>query len=78
MRAPVLLQVLSLKDTLELKLRMLSVPLEVCVQQAIKGNSALQDVLDVALAILRDIETFETTLHQQELAAVGDLACMNL
>lgn len=61
---------MRLRDELELKVRILALPVDICVQQAVKGNSALQGVLDVALSVLRDIEEFEESLSQQEVATV--------
>ncbi|KAK9812925.1 hypothetical protein WJX72_005880 [[Myrmecia] bisecta] len=62
-------EVLRLRDELELKVRVLSLPIDICVQHAVRGNSALQGALDVALKALRDIEEFEEGLREQDITA---------
>ena len=64
------MQVLRLRDELEVKVRVISLPVDICVQLVIRGNSALQGALDVALAALRDIEEFEESLRNQDVAIV--------
>lgn len=61
---------LKLRDELELKVNVLSLPVDICVQQALQGNSALQGALNVALKVLQDIEDFEANLQQQEIDLV--------
>ena len=63
-------QVLRLRDELELKVDALSLPVDVCVQHALQGNSALQGALNVALRVLQDIEDYEANLRQQEIDTV--------
>ncbi|KAL0052080.1 hypothetical protein WJX82_007586 [Trebouxia sp. C0006] len=60
-------EVLRLRDELELKVDALSLPVDVCVQHALQGNSALQGALNVALRVLQDIEDYEANLRQQEI-----------
>ena len=67
------MQVLKLRDELELKVNVLSLPVDICVQQALQGNSALQGALNVALKVLQDIEDFEGNLQQQEIDLVSPL-----
>ena len=43
---PAGLQVSSLRGQLEMKLSVLALPLDICVQQAVRGESSLQGVLD--------------------------------
>ena len=62
---------LKLRDELELKVNVLSLPVDICVQQALQGNSALQGALNVALKVLQDIEDFEANLQQQEIDLVS-------
>ena len=62
---------LKLRDELELKVNVLSLPVDICVQHALQGNSALQGALNVALKVLQDIEDYETSLRQQEIDMVG-------
>ena len=62
---------LKLRDELELKVNVLSLPVDICVQQALQGNSALQGALNVALKVLQDIEDFEANLQQQEIDLVN-------
>lgn len=64
-------QVLKLRDELELKVDVLSLPVDICVQHALQGNSALQGALNVALKVLQDIEDYEASLRQQEIDIVG-------
>ena len=64
-------QVLRLRDELELKVDVLSLPVDICVQHALQGNSALQGALNVALRVLQDIEDYEAGLRQQEI----DIVC---
>ena len=64
------MQVLRLRDELEVKVRVISLPVDICVQLVVRGNSALQGALDVALAALRDIEEFEESLRNQDVAVV--------
>ena len=64
-------QVLKLRDELELKVDVLSLPVDICVQHALQGNSALQGALNVALKVLQDIEDYEASLRQQEIDMVG-------
>ena len=66
-------QVLRLRDELELKVDALSLPVDVCVQHALQGNSALQGALNVALRVLQDIEDYEANLRQQEIDTVSYL-----
>lgn len=65
------MQVLKLRDELELKVDVLSLPVDICVQHALQGNSALQGALNVALKVLQDIEDYEASLRQQEIDMVG-------
>ncbi|KAL3148164.1 hypothetical protein ABBQ38_014444 [Trebouxia sp. C0009 RCD-2024] len=60
-------EVLKLRDELELKVDVLSLPVDICVQHALQGNSALQGALNVALKVLQDIEDYEASLRQQEI-----------
>ncbi|KAL0034905.1 hypothetical protein WJX77_012220 [Trebouxia sp. C0004] len=60
-------EVLRLRDELELKVDVLSLPVDICVQHALQGNSALQGALNVALRVLQDIEDYEANLRQQEI-----------
>ena len=62
---------LKLRDELELKVDVLSLPVDICVQHALQGNSALQGALNVALKVLQDIEEYEASLRQQEIDMVG-------
>ena len=64
-------QVLKLRDELELKVDVLSLPVDICVQHALQGNSALQGALNVALRVLQDIEDYEASLRQQEIDMVS-------
>lgn len=64
-------QVMKLRDELELKVDVLSLPVDICVQHALQGNSALQGALNVALKVLQDIEDYEAGLRQQEIDMVG-------
>ena len=66
-------QVLRLRDELELKVDVLSLPVDICVQHALQGNSALQGALNVALRVLQDIEDYEANLRQQEIDTVSCL-----
>jgi hypothetical protein len=68
-----LAQVLRLRDELELKVDVLSLPVDICVQHALQGNSALQGALNVALRVLQDIEDYEANLRQQEIDTVSYL-----
>ena len=61
---------LRLRDELELKVNVLSLPVDICVQHALQGNSALQGALNVALRVLQDIEDYEASLRQQEIDMV--------
>ena len=45
-------QVLRLRNELEMKLSVLALPVDICVQHSIRGNSALQGALKAALSIL--------------------------
>eukprot|EP00891_Asterochloris_glomerata_P007178 jgi/Astpho2/7178/fgenesh1_pg.00113_%23_20_t len=66
-------EVLRLRDSLEMKLKVVSLPIDLCVRQAVRGNTALQGALDLALKVLQDIETFEQALQRQAIgAARGD------
>lgn len=67
------MQVLRLRDELELKVNVLSLPVDICVQHALQGNSALQGALNVALRVLQDIEDYEASLRQQEIDAVRNV-----
>ncbi|KAL3140885.1 hypothetical protein ABBQ32_005419 [Trebouxia sp. C0010 RCD-2024] len=60
-------EVMKLRDELELKVDVLSLPVDICVQHALQGNSALQGALNVALKVLQDIEDYEASLRQQEI-----------
>lgn len=71
-------QVLKLRDELELKVSVLSLPVDICVQQALQGNSALQGALNVALKVLQDVEDFEANLQQQEIDLVSCCIMRNL
>ncbi len=62
---------LRLRDELELKVDVLSLPVDICVQHALQGNSALQGALNVALRVLQDIEDYEANLRQQEIDMVS-------
>jgi len=66
-------QVLRLRDELELKVDVLSLPVDICVQHALQGNSALQGALNVALRVLQDIQDYEANLRQQEIVTVSYL-----
>ena len=59
-----------MRDDLELKMKVLALPLDICVSAAVKGQSSLQGVVDVALKILQDIDQFEEALRQQTLVKV--------
>lgn len=56
-------EVMQLRDELEMKVRILALPVDICVQQAFKGNSAMQGALEVALSVLHNIEQFESSLR---------------
>ena len=64
-------QVALVRDELELKMKVLALPLDICLSAAVKGQSSLQGVLDVALKILQDIERFEDNLRNQTLSKVN-------
>lgn len=68
-------QVAVVRDELELKMKVLALPLDICVSAAVRGQTSLQGVLDVALKVLQDIERFEDTLRQQTLSKVHLNAC---
>ena len=53
-----------------MKLTILSLPVDICVQYSATGNSALQGALDAALSVLSDIEAFEESLRNQEILEV--------
>ena len=61
---------LRLRNELETKLTVLSLPVDICVQHAVRGNSALQGALNAALSVLGDIEAFEESLRDQEILEV--------
>lgn len=72
------MQVLRLRDELELKVNVLSLPVDICVQHALQGNSALQGALNVALRVLQDIDDYEASLRQQEIDAVRNVELLPL
>ena len=63
-------QVLRLRNELEMKLSVLALPVDICVQHSIRGNSALQGALKAALSILGDIEAFEDALRREAIMKV--------
>ena len=69
-------QVMKLRDELELKVDVLSLPVDICVQHALQGKSALQGALNVALRVLQDIEDYEANLRQQEIDMVRNEVLM--
>ena len=56
-------------------LQVVSLPIDLCVQQAVRGNTALQGALDLALKVLQDIEAFEQALQRQAIGAVRADPC---
>lgn len=56
-------------------LQVVSLPIDLCVRQAVRGNTALQGALDLALKVLQDIETFEQALQRQAIGAVSADLC---
>ena len=72
LRHSVLLILLSGADVLPLRcLQVVSLPIDLCMQQAVRGNTALQGALDLALKVLQDIEAFEQALQRQAIGAVS-------
>ena len=67
---------MKLRDELELKVDVLSLPVDICVQHALQGKSALQGALNVALRVLQDIEDYEANLRQQEIDMVRNEVLM--
>ena len=59
MTSEALLQVAKLREELEVKLRVISLPIDICVRHAVSGESSLQAVLDIVIKILQDIESFD-------------------
>ena len=53
--------------------QVVSLPIDLCVQQAVRGNTALQGALDLALKVLQDIEAFEQALQRQAIGVVRAL-----
>ena len=60
------LQLIARRDELNLKVQLLTTPLELCVSHAVKGNSVLKPVVDAALTVLNKIEDLEDTLKNQD------------
>ena len=67
------LQLVRLRDQLELKLAVLSLPLEICIQKAVRGYSALQASLEEVLEVIRQVELLEEELRSQEMTLVRPL-----
>lgn len=67
------MQVSKLQAELELKLSVIALPLDICVQHAARGESSLQGVLDSVTRILQDIERFEEALREQGIRTVAAL-----
>ena len=64
------LQVIRLRNELEVKLSILALPMDICVQHAVRGNSALQGALTAALAVLGEIEALEDALRKEDINKV--------
>lgn len=64
------LQVIRLRNELEVKLSVLALPLDICVQHSVRGNSALQGALTAALSVLGDIESLEDALRREDINKV--------
>lgn len=62
-RGPSQLQVLQ--KELESRLQVLSLPVDMCVQYVLHGNTALQGALDMALRVINDIVSFQEELEAQ-------------
>ncbi|KAJ7530796.1 hypothetical protein O6H91_14G019700 [Diphasiastrum complanatum] len=58
-------QLQSLQKELEARLQVLSLPVDMCVQYVLHGNTALQGALDMALRLINDIVTFQEELEAQ-------------
>lgn len=50
---------------------------DICVQHAIRGNSALQGAVNAALSVLADIEALEDSLRNQMILEVGIIAILH-
>ncbi|KAK9821539.1 hypothetical protein WJX74_009569 [Apatococcus lobatus] len=58
-------ELLRLRDQLELKLAVLSLPLEICIQKVIHGSSALQASLEEVVSVIQEVEALEEQLCNQ-------------
>eukprot|EP00803_Ostreobium_quekettii_P001286 evm.model.scf_105.11 EVM.evm.TU.scf_105.11 scf_105:102741-108399(+) len=59
-------EVIRLGRELEVKLRVIQHPLDMCTQQAARGNQALEGARDVAVAILKEIEQLQDDIVNQQ------------
>lgn len=73
---PTSAQLLRLKDDLQVKLRMLAFPMDLCAQRATQGNSALQDALDVALLAVHEVDSLFDSFEQEKVEAARDPASL--
>ncbi|KAG0624091.1 hypothetical protein M758_3G223400 [Ceratodon purpureus] len=58
-------QLQVLEKELESRLQVLSLPVDMCVQYVLHGNTALQGALDMALRVINDIVSFQEELEAQ-------------
>ncbi|KAH9571302.1 hypothetical protein CY35_02G088200 [Sphagnum magellanicum] len=58
-------QLQVLQKELESRLQVLSLPVDMCVQYVLHGNTALQGALDMALRVINDIVSFQEELEAQ-------------
>ena len=59
-----------LRNELELKLSCLALPMDICVQHSVRGNSALQGALKAALSVLGELEACEDLLRNEDILKV--------
>lgn len=64
-RGQIELQLQLLQKELESRLQVLSLPVDMCVQYVLHGNTALQGALDMAIRVINDIVSFQEELEAQ-------------
>ena len=48
----------------------LNLPLEICIQKAVRGSSALQASLEEVMGVIQEVELLEEQLRSQEVNLV--------
>ncbi|KAI5077277.1 hypothetical protein GOP47_0007101 [Adiantum capillus-veneris] len=59
------MQLQALQRELESRLQVLSLPVDMCIQHVLHGNTALQGALDMVILLINDIVSFQEELEAQ-------------